>query len=304
MHTVVSLADALKPYLLPDVCFSLSVDNLPTCDIPHLSPSMEANRYFFGHPDWRKGYPETINRHGRFRERWQAATGSWDDKVIVDIGCGSGDLFAAVGGSPKVLIGVDISPGALQMAQEIGYTPLLADAQNLPLKDGFADLVIANAAIHHCDDMARVLAEAARLVKPGGLLVTDEDSQSTARNYQGFGLWLERIALFLREVRFLGYWIFRSPYYMPRALRKVQDATEAHNSKPGDGVTPELYCNVLQPLGFEVKVFPHNHNLGAEVLQGQIGRMSWRVRLPQKLSGINPNAPEAAVSIMCVAKRR
>lgn len=303
MHTMGSPIETLKPYLASGVCLSLNVDHIPTYDVPFFSPSMEANRYFFGHPDWRKGYLETMHRHGHFRTRWQAATGSWDDKIIVDIGCGSGDLFATIGGLPKVLIGVDISSGALKTAQQVGYIPLLADVQNLPLRDGIADLVVANAAIHHCDDMTKVLTEAARLVKPGGFLVTDEDSQSTARNYRGLGLWLDRVALLMREIRFGWYCISRSPYYMPRALRRIREATEAHNYKPGDGITPELYYNVLQPLGFEVKLFPHNHNLGAEVLQGQIGRMSWRVRWPQRLSGIDPDAPEAAVSIMCVAKK-
>jgi ubiquinone/menaquinone biosynthesis C-methylase UbiE len=189
----------LKPYLRPGTAIIIDENDVSACKIPCYSSSMQANSYFFGHPEWGQEYFEKSHRHDKFRARWQAATGSWDGKVVVDIGCGPGNLYATVGGAPKVLIGVDISPGALKMAEKIGYTCLLADAHNLPFIDGFADLVVANAVIHHCDDMSRVLSEAARLVKPGGLLVTDKDSQATALALKGLGL-------FLRNIRFNLYY--------------------------------------------------------------------------------------------------
>jgi SAM-dependent methyltransferase len=286
----------LQPYLSPNTEISIDKDDLPTCQIPSFSPSMLANSYFFGHPIWGKEYFETSHRHDRFRERWQAATGSWDNKVVVDIGCGPGNLYATLGGSPKAIVGVDISPGALKMAQQAGYTPLLADAQHLPLVDRCADLVVANATIHHCDDMARVLAEAARIVKEGGLLVTDKDAQGTALNLRGLGL-------LLRDARFFVYRMIRSKYYLSVEYRQARQATETHNQNPGDGISPELYYQVLEPLGFEVQLFPHNHDLGREVLAGKIGKMSWKRRLAQRLSGIDPDTPAAAQSIMCIAKR-
>lgn len=286
----------LEQYLSPSSTIYLNEDGLPVCEIPTFSSAMAANSYFFGHPIWGKEYFETSHRHNNFRDRWQAATGSWDDKVVVDIGCGPGNLYATVGGSPKTLIGVDISPGALKMAQESGYIPLLADAQSLPLADGCADLVVANATIHHCDDMAKALAEAARVVKPGGMLVTDKDAQSTALNLRGLGL-------FLRDIRFFFYWAIRSKYYLLPEYRNARQATETHNRKPGDGITREIYYQTLEPLGFNVKIFPHNHDLGVEVLAGAIGKMPWKRRLAQRLSGVDPDTPESAQSIMCIATR-
>jgi hypothetical protein len=111
------------------------------------------------------------------------------------------------------------------------------------------------------------------------------------------------LGLFLREIRFFFYWVMRSKYYLSPEYRNARQATETHNNKPGDGITPDVYYKVLEPLGLEVKVFPHNHDLGSEVLAGAIGRMSWKRRLAQRLSGINPDTPEAAQSIMCIAKR-
>jgi SAM-dependent methyltransferase len=296
VKTSIPSISILEQLLSPNASVYINADDLPASEVPRFSSAMAANSYFFGHPIWGKEYFETSHRHGKFRDRWQAATGSWDNKVVVDIGCGPGNLYATVGGSPKVLIGVDISPGALKMAKECGYIPLLADAQNLPLADGCADLVVANATIHHCDDMTRALAEAARIVKPGGILVTDKDAQSTALNLKGLGL-------LLREVRFFFYGAVRSKYYLSPEYRNARQSTETHNNRPGDGITPDTYYKTLEPLGFEVNIFPHNHDLGIEVLAGAIGKMPWKRRLAQRLSGIDPDTPESAQSIMCIAKK-
>ena len=74
--------------------------------------------------------------------------------------------------------------------------------------------------------------------------------------------------------------------------------------RPGAGVTPDLYAQALEPLGFDVKLYPHNHDLGSEVLSGNVGQAQFRYRFAQILSGIEPNSEEAALSLMCVADRK
>jgi hypothetical protein len=54
-------------------------------------------------------------------------------------------------------------------------------------------------------------------------------------------------------------------------------------------------------LGFKVNVYPHNHEVGAEVLDGQIGKAAMKYRIGNLLSGRNPNADTSALSLMCVA---
>ncbi|MFH7029776.1 MAG: class I SAM-dependent methyltransferase [Heteroscytonema crispum UTEX LB 1556] len=286
----------LEQYLAEDVCVDWQTGDIPACPIPMFTKGMQANSYFFGHPQWAKEYFETSHRSETFKARWRKATGSWDDKIVVDVGCGPGNVYASVGGSPRLLIGVDISRETLQMARQVGYTPILADAHHLPFIDGFADIVAVNATVHHCDDMGRVLAEAARIVRPGGLLVTDKDPQRSAWNFKGLGL-------FLRNIRFPFYKILGSKYYIQPDERYARWKTEIHNQQPGDGITLKLYYQVLEPQGFTVKVYPHNHNLGVEVLEGKHGQSPWRLRLAQRLSGINPDSPSAAQSVMCIARR-
>jgi SAM-dependent methyltransferase len=259
--------------------------------------AIEANSAYFSHPVWAKTYFEACHRDDLFRQRWQAAAGSWDGKIVVDVGCGPGNLFANLGGKPKLLIGVDVAPGALHMAKEIGYTPLLADAHDIPLVSGFADLVVVNAALHHCDDMARVLAEAARLVGPGGLLVVDHDPQLTAWNYKGLGLLLYKMRL-----GFI-YRFFLKELYIPDEERLSALATEVHH-RPGHRVTRGLFEQALEPMGFEVKLYPHNNAIGAEAILGSWGKPPhWRYRLGQMLSGINCFSSDAALSLMCVATK-
>src|SRR5207245_3219766 len=119
------------------------------------------------HVVWASDNFAACHRDDLFKDRWQRAIGSWNDMVVVDIGCGPGNLFATLGGKPKALIGVDVSQGALAMAKQIGYAPLQADAHDLPLISGFADIVALNATLHHCDVMEPVLSEAARVCPAG-----------------------------------------------------------------------------------------------------------------------------------------
>ena len=285
----------LRPYIAADFKVDLDKQDILNFPVSTSSPAIEANSYYFGHPEWAKNYFESCHRDEVFKSCWEAATGSWDDKIVVDIGCGPGNLYATLGGKPQLLIGVDISYGALSMAQRLGYTAVKADAHQLPFISSFADIVVLNATLHHCDYMDIVLQEAARLVRPGGILITDHDPQLTAWNFQGLGLWLWNLRLGL-------YRLIRRGGHASAAEQTWGLATEVHH-RPGDGVTPELYYKVLEPLGFSVKVYPHNHTVGAEVLQGNYGESDKKYRFAQLWSGINPNSPQAALSLMCVATR-
>ncbi len=258
---------------------------------------MLANASFFGDPEFGLKYFKLENSSQEFAKRWQAAVGNWDDKIVIDIGCGPGNVFAAVGGSPRTILGIDISHGALQHARQIGYTPLLADAHDLPLIEGCADIVTLNAVLHHCDDMAQVLAQAARLVRPGGLLITDEDPLCNTSTYQGLPL----LVVEARK-RFPMYWlpgradVYKSPHEIAWRL-----ATEIHNAQPGDGVTPALYHDTLAPLGFTIELYPHYHNVGDELFRGEPGKLGFKDRLIEFLAGAD--APPPAQSIACIARK-
>ncbi|RYZ50274.1 MAG: class I SAM-dependent methyltransferase, partial [Chitinophagaceae bacterium] len=206
-----------------------------------------------------------------------------------------GNIFASLGGKPKLLIGVDVAPTSLLLAKRQGYTPVLADATNLPFVSGFADIVVLNAALHHCDDMEAVLKEGARLVKPGGLLVTDHDPQLSAWDYKGPAKWMW-------DARLVVYKIIGKGFHKSNSQQQWALASEIHH-QPGHGVTETFFKEALLPLGFTVKVYPHNHSLGAEVLQGKTGRAEWKYWIGNLLSGRHPNKKESALSLMCIARK-
>ncbi|MEU7479845.1 methyltransferase domain-containing protein [Lentzea sp. NPDC042327] len=91
--------------------------------------------------------------------------------VLVDLGCGAGLL------APHVRryrhIGVDLSHEALRQAAERGVLPVRADVLAVPLPDGCADVVVAGEILEHVPDLPAAVAEACRVLRPGGLLVLD-----------------------------------------------------------------------------------------------------------------------------------
>jgi ubiquinone/menaquinone biosynthesis C-methylase UbiE len=286
----------LSDYIIPGREVKL-IKGFPASAFVKNTRGLKANAYYFGEPEWAEGWLKYVHRSPLLAERWKSTGGSWDDKVVVDIGCGPGNLQTTLNDSPKTLIGVDVSLGTLKYAVELGYIPLLADAHALPLKSEIADIVALNSTLHHVDEMDTVLEEAARLVKPGGVLIADHDPQKSAT-----------------MLRFLGklLWILRMPVYRylnkggHRALNDEQawaKATEIHH-KPGDGVTKEMFKSILEPAGFEVTFYPHNGTVGKEIMNGDSGEKPFKYRIAQILSGINPNSEASALILMCVARRK
>jgi len=98
---------------------------------------------------------------------------SRDGAVLVDLGCGGGLLASHVAGKGYRHIGVDLVASALALAAQHGVTAVRADVRTVPLRDACADVVSAGELLEHVTDPRRVLAEACRLLRPGGLLVLD-----------------------------------------------------------------------------------------------------------------------------------
>jgi SAM-dependent methyltransferase len=94
---------------------------------------------------------------------------------ILDAGCGSGPLSAALRDRGAVVTGIDSSAGMLELARRRlgGDADLrvvdLADP--LPFADGAFDDVIASLVLHYLEDWGPTLAELRRVLAPGGRLL-------------------------------------------------------------------------------------------------------------------------------------
>ena len=99
---------------------------------------------------------------------------------IVDVGSGAGfDSFIAAGqvGGTGSVVGVDMTAEMLKKsratAEALGYGHVEFReglAEQLPVDDGWADVVISNGVINLCADKRRVFEEIRRVLRPGGRL--------------------------------------------------------------------------------------------------------------------------------------
>jgi 2-polyprenyl-6-hydroxyphenyl methylase/3-demethylubiquinone-9 3-methyltransferase len=96
-----------------------------------------------------------------------------DGAVLVDLACGAGLLAPHVAGLGYRHVGVDLVTASLALARDHGVAPVRADVARVPLADGCADVVSAGEILEHVPDPAAVVAEACRLLRPGGTLVLD-----------------------------------------------------------------------------------------------------------------------------------
>jgi len=93
--------------------------------------------------------------------------------VLVDLACGGGLMGPYVSRLGYRHVGVDIGRTGLLLAREHGVSPVLGSVLQVPLADGCADVVLAGEILEHVADDVGVLAECARLLRPGGTLVLD-----------------------------------------------------------------------------------------------------------------------------------
>lgn len=108
-----------------------------------------------------------------------ALAGDVTGRRILDAGCGSGPLFAALRDRGANVTGIDASARMLDQARRrLGTAADLrvADlARPLPFADGTFDDVVASLVLHYLQDWGPTLAELRRVLTPGGRLIISVD---------------------------------------------------------------------------------------------------------------------------------
>jgi len=88
---------------------------------------------------------------------------------VLDVGCGEGRLGGLLTARGYQVVGADTSQRLVEAARE-RHEAVVADAAALPFEDDSFDLVTMFMALHDFDEPGAAVAEAARVLRPGGAL--------------------------------------------------------------------------------------------------------------------------------------
>jgi ubiquinone/menaquinone biosynthesis C-methylase UbiE len=115
---------------------------------------------------------------------------------VVDIGCGPGTAVRTAARQCASVTGIDPAPRMLRLGEWITARQHLANvtfrtgrAEALPLPDASATVAWALSSVHHWPDQAAGLAEARRVLAPGGrILLAERQVKPGARGHAAHGL--------------------------------------------------------------------------------------------------------------------
>jgi SAM-dependent methyltransferase len=100
---------------------------------------------------------------------------------VLDVGCGAGHTALAFAARTAEVVAYDLTPAMLEQARALAAERGLANlafeqghAARLPFPDASFDVVTSRLAAHHFDDPASMVREAARVLRPGGLLLLSD----------------------------------------------------------------------------------------------------------------------------------
>jgi len=134
----------------------------------------------------------TLRLDRRWRRRAVARLALRRGELVLDLGCGTGDMAALARQAGARVVGVDVAARMLEVARrrDAADALLRADATRLPVRAAAVDAVMSAFALRNLSAIAPMLADAARVLRRGGRLVLLEvDEPSWAPLRWGHGLY-------------------------------------------------------------------------------------------------------------------
>ena len=109
---------------------------------------------------------------GQFADALLDAAAAGEGSRVLDVGSGPGQVAGTAAARGAEVVGVDVSPGMVELAQRLhpDVEFHVGDAHRLPHADRSFDAVVANLVMPHLADHPRGVAEMCRVLADGGRL--------------------------------------------------------------------------------------------------------------------------------------
>ncbi|HSN44308.1 MAG TPA: class I SAM-dependent methyltransferase [Propionibacteriaceae bacterium] len=200
---------------------------------------------------------------------WLARAVSGRANLVLDVACGSGPMTRELQRPDRVVIGLDLAPREIERASARSAGPwVVGDARALPFADGSVDAITSTLGLAVIHPTYSFLAEAARVLKPGGLLAV---MAPTIRPLSVKDI--ATAAILAQHLRTPPQWpvpmeLAIGPMLATAGLRKVEDARERYRFTVRSRADADLFLSALYlPSSTEKRVELAAAWLETQVLQ-------------------------------------
>lgn len=133
-----------------------------------------------GLPDWELSVERRIDEEREIQpklKRLENLLGGFNNKRVLDVGCGTGGFILAISKFVNSANGVDPDQKAITIcrlkkralkAENVDFK--VGKAERLPFENDYFDIVYCYTVLEHVDDVGKSIKEMVRVVKPGGVI--------------------------------------------------------------------------------------------------------------------------------------